>query len=398
MRVRRPFSTVVVACTAIGALIAGCGTSSAPPGQTTGGQGGPATGSSAGIPASTVSGVSGVTEAPNGASAPVGGSASGGQSAPSTASSPQGNRITVVQPSGTVPSTSSPPVVTTTVTVTPTRTKKSHPTGHSGTTHSTSTATSSTKRTLVRTTHSASTKPSAPPTTSTKSIPATSRPAGHGPLAGTVVVIDPGHNGANHLHPEIINKQVPAGFGQYKNCNTTGTETNAGYPEYRFNWQVALALRDALRAKGITVVMTRHSDDGVGPCVNERAAIGNDAHADAVVSIHGDGESAGIRGFYVMTASRAPAGQAMADRSLSLARAIRDGLSGANFPVSNALGQNGLWTRSDLAGLNLSLRPTVMIECGNMRNATEAALMSSSDGQQRYAAGIAAGVVAFLGG
>jgi N-acetylmuramoyl-L-alanine amidase len=311
-------------------------------------------------PASTV-------VAPSPTSSPPPTTASGKPTARPPATGP-----TTKPATGGAPSTTkrSRPVVTKTVTVTPTQ-------------RTTSTPPSTSKRPAT----------SAPPTTSTRQSA-----GGTGSPTGTVVVIDPGHNGANAQHPEIITQQVPAGFGEYKDCNTTGTETNAGYPEYRFNWQVALALRDALQAKGITVVMTRDSDDGVGPCVDKRAAIGNDAHADAVVSIHGDGESADIKGFYVMTASRAPAGQAMAERSLSLAASIRDGLSGAGFPVSNALGSNGLWTRSDLAGLNLSLRPTVMIECGNMRNATEAELMSSAAGQQRYAQGIASGVLAFLGG
>ncbi len=214
--------------------------------------------------------------------------------------------------------------------------------------------------------------------------------------SGTVVVIDPGHNGGNASHPEVINKQVPAGFGQYKACNTTGTTTNAGYSEHRFNWQVALKLRDVLQGNGITVVMTRDSDNGVGPCVNERAAVGNDANAAAVVSIHGDGEAAGVAGFFVMTASRPPAGAGIATATDALAADVRDGMVAGGFPVSNTLGRNGLWARGDLGGLNLSLRPTVMIECGNMRNAVEAAAMSSAAGQERYAEAIAAGVMAFL--
>lgn len=371
MRARPLFAALVMSGALVGAVLAGCSTAPVSDGAVTG------TGGSSGAAASTALSV---------LSSP---------SSPSPPSSPPNSPapITVVEPGGTgttTPTTppatasSGPPAVTTTVTVTPSRTTQS-------------TRSSRTTATTRTSTHSTTTSSSNTSTTTTSS--ATGKPAGgHGSLAGKVVVIDPGHNGANHLHPEIINQQVPAGFGQYKPCNTTGTETNAGYPEYRFNWNVALALRDDLQAKGITVIMTRDSDDGVGPCVDKRAAIGNDAHADAVVSIHGDGESADIKGFYVMTAARPPAGSAMAAQSSSLASDIRNGISDAGFPVSNALGHNGLWTRSDLAGLNLSLRPTVMIECGNMRNATEAALMSSSAGQQRYATGIAAGVVAFLRG
>ena len=219
-----------------------------------------------------------------------------------------------------------------------------------------------------------------------------------GPVhSGTVVVIDPGHNGANGANPGIINALVPAGFGQTKPCNTTGTSTNDGYPEHQFTWNVANALRPILQARGITVVMTRGSDDGVGPCVDQRAAIGNDNNADVVVSIHGDGDDASAAGFYVMTAEQDPAGPAMAAESHGLAVNVRDGLTAAGLSPSSHLGAGGLWPRGDLAGLNLSLRPTVMIEAGNMRNSGDADLMSSAAGQQQIAQGLANGVLAYLG-
>lgn len=225
--------------------------------------------------------------------------------------------------------------------------------------------------------------------------PAAQAPAASG--GGRVVVIDPGHNGANGANPDIINAQVDAGFGQTKPCNTTGTSTNAGFTEHEFNWAVAVRVRSILQDRGYDVRMTRNDDSGVGPCVNKRAAFGNDANAAAVVSIHGDGDDAGARGFYVMTAQRAPAGSGVAAQSESLARAMRDSLVGNGLSPSNHLGSNGLWQRGDLAGLNLSQRPTVMIEMGNMRNSADAALMSSAAGQQQMAQGIADGVSAYLG-
>lgn len=241
--------------------------------------------------------------------------------------------------------------------------------------------------------------PTAPAPTTAAPAPApapqtTARPA---PSGGKTVVIDPGHNGANGSNPDIINQQVDAGFGQTKNCNTTGTSTNDGYTEHAFNWGVAQALRDELEAAGVTVVMTRDSDTGVGPCVNQRANIGNQAGADAVISLHGDGADASGRGFYVLTAERAPGSAETASRSATLATDVRDGLVSAGLSTSNYLGSDGLWQRSDLAGLNLSLQPTVLIEFGNMRNSADAALMSSAAGQQQYASGVAKGVLAFLG-
>lgn len=222
--------------------------------------------------------------------------------------------------------------------------------------------------------------------------------ASTGSLRGRVIAIDPGHNGANGEHPEIINQMIDGGYGQRHACNTTGTQTNDGYTEHEFAWHVAGYLKPLLEAKGITVVMTRSSDTGVGPCTDKRADIENTADCDAVVSIHGDGAPSEVRGFYVLTATRPPAGQAISAASLRLASCIAGAAIDAGFPASNTLGQGGLWTRDDLTGLNRSTRPKILIECGNMRNATEAAMMSSAAGQQQYAQALAQGVFAFLKG
>ena len=83
-------------------------------------------------------------------------------------------------------------------------------------------------------------------------------------------------------------------------CDTTGTETDTGYTEAQFNYNVAEYLTADLEAEGATVVLTRTSNAGVGPCVTERAAIGNSAHADAAISIHADGGPPMGRGFAVL--------------------------------------------------------------------------------------------------
>ena len=268
-----------------------------------------------------------------------------------------------------------------------------------GSAHSTTSSPSSTASTTTNSSSSSSSS-SSDPTSSTTRTPTTSTSTKHATsgLSGRVVAIDPGHNGDNGEHPEIINKLIDGGYGQRNVCNTTGTETDAGYTEHEFTWHVASYLRPMLEAKGITVVMTRFNDTGVGPCTDKRAAIENNADADAVVSIHGDGAPPEVRGFYVLTATRPPAGPTIAAASLRLAACIAKAAIDAGFPPSNTLGSGGLWKRDDLTGLNRSTRPKILIECGNMRNATEAALMSSTDGQRRYAEALAQGVFAFLTG
>jgi N-acetylmuramoyl-L-alanine amidase len=80
-----------------------------------------------------------------------------------------------------------------------------------------------------------------------------------------------------------------------------------------------------------------------------------------------------------------------------LAADLRDGLVAGGFRRSTYVGRDGLSPRSDLAGLNLATRPTALVECANMRNAAEAAGVSSADGRGRYAAAIADGILRFLG-
>ncbi len=219
------------------------------------------------------------------------------------------------------------------------------------------------------------------------------------PLAGDVVVLDPGHDGGNAAHPSAINRQVPAG-GYEKACDTAGTETNAGYPEHAFTFDVAQRVAALLWSDGARVVLTRHDDTGVGPCVNERAAAGNDAHADAAVSIHADGGPPGGYGFHVIEPGLAPDGgnRAILAPSNRLALDLRAAYAAATREHYGTYiaGGDGLDRRTDLAGLNLSRVPKVFIECANMRNAADAARVTNPAWRQRAAAGIASGIEQFL--
>ena len=228
----------------------------------------------------------------------------------------------------------------------------------------------------------------------TRAVPTTAAPT-------RVVVLDPGHNGGNAGAPAEINRLVPAG-GFLKPCNTTGTATNADYPEHAFTFDVAQRAAALLRARGVTVVLTRSDDSGVGPCVDKRAAAANAAGAALVVSIHADGAAAGVRGFHVIEPARAPDGgnagilgaSATAAVDLRAAFAAATGEPPATYPGS--LVSAGLTRRDDLAGLNLARVPALFIECANMRNATDAADVSSAAWRQQAAQGIVDGILAFV--
>lgn len=231
--------------------------------------------------------------------------------------------------------------------------------------------------------------------------PSAVRPAGNrSPLAGTTIVVDPGHNGGNGRNPKALARKVYAGTGLWKTCNTVGTQTAAGYPEHAQVWDTATRLATVLRVQGARVVLTRADDRGFGPCIDRRAAIGNQARATLVVSIHDDGNlSPRARGFHVIHSPRMAGGPAVQQRSERLAVAVRDAFaSGTGMPRSTYVGRGtALSRRTDIGGLNLSTVPAVMLEAGNLRHPRDARLLGSAAFRQREAVALAAGIRRYLG-
>jgi N-acetylmuramoyl-L-alanine amidase len=173
-----------------------------------------------------------------------------------------------------------------------------------------------------------------------------------GSVAGMIVFLDPGHNGANDAS---MTRQVPTGRGGTKDCQTSGTNTDDGFAEHTFTWDTVLRIRAALTQFGVRTAMSRGNDDAVGPCVDERAAMANALQPNAVVSIHADGGPPTGRGFHVLYSSP-PLNTTQAIQSVQLARMMRDQLAGAGIPPSTYIGTDGLNPRADIAGLIRSAR------------------------------------------
>ena len=217
------------------------------------------------------------------------------------------------------------------------------------------------------------------------------------PLAGKVIGIDPGHNGGNFADPGAINKQVWNGRA-WESCDTTGTDTVSGYTEALFNFNVARYLRADLRRDGARVVMTRTTNHGVGPCVDRRAQIINQAAANVAIDIHADGGPPAGRGFTVLEPVADGPNDSVVASSQQFGRDVRQAfLAGTAMPVSTYEGVNGVMPRNDLAGLNLTRVPKVLIECGNMRNGTDASLLVSGRFQRQVAGVLTAAIIRFLG-
>jgi N-acetylmuramoyl-L-alanine amidase len=220
------------------------------------------------------------------------------------------------------------------------------------------------------------------------------------PLVGEVVTIDPGHDGANGSDPSFIDQPIDGG-GLAEPCDTAGTETASGYPEHAFNFDVATRLAALLEAGGATVVLTRYTDVGVGPCVNVRAAIGNDDGSDAAISIHADGGPVTGRGFAVdvplPVVSSISNDTPIVPASVQLGTDVRNSfLEDTGEQVSDYAGSDGIDPRDDLGGLNLSTVPKVLVECANMQNPADAALTENPAWRQQAAQGLADGITAFL--
>jgi N-acetylmuramoyl-L-alanine amidase len=247
-------------------------------------------------------------------------------------------------------------------------------------------------------THASPMASSASPTPSASATPLAGKVtlAGKAPLAGQIVGIDPGHNGHNYTDPAYLNHLIWNGRAS-EACDTTGTETNSGYTEALFNFRVATFLRADLIRDGAKVVMTRTNNVGVGPCVNTRSTIINHGHANVAVDIHADGGPPSGRGFAILEPIADGPNDKVITSSGRLGSDIRRAfLSGTSMPESTYDGVHGITHRNDLAGTNLTTVPKVLIECGNMRNATDAALLTSTPFQRKVARALEAAIIRFL--
>jgi N-acetylmuramoyl-L-alanine amidase len=217
-------------------------------------------------------------------------------------------------------------------------------------------------------------------------------PRAHAGIGGMGVFLDPGHNA---VADASITQQVPNGRGGTKQCNTSGAATDDGYSEHAFNWAVVGLISGALNQMGVHTQLSRDGDNGAGPCVDQRAALANAMHPDAIVSIHADGGPPSGSGFHVNYSSP-PLNDVQAGPAILLAHTMRDSLVAAGLQPSTYVGADGLYGRADLAGLNLAEYPAVLVELGNMNNPDEAARMESADGRAGYAAAVTQGITAFL--
>lgn len=223
----------------------------------------------------------------------------------------------------------------------------------------------------------------------TAMVPAVSSATTASQERGIVVCIDPGHQSRSNLEPEPIGPGATETKEKVRG-GTTGVST--GIAEYEVVLQISMNLKQRLEAEGITVVMTRTTND-VDISNSERAQIANDSGASLFIRVHADGSTdsnvAGISTLYPgVNQWTGP----IAQESAAAAGLVHDAVIASTGAVDR-----GTTPRTDLSGFNWAEVPSVLVECGFMSNPVEDKLLASPHYQDKIAQGIADGVLTYVG-
>lgn len=205
---------------------------------------------------------------------------------------------------------------------------------------------------------------------------------------GFVVCIDPGHQSRGNSAHEPIGPGASTTKAKVTG-GTTGVAT--GIPEYQLTLDVGLMLQKELESRGYQVIMTRTSNN-VNISNSERAAVANNAGADAFIRIHANGGGASSQGALTMcqTANN-PFNANLYNESYALSQAVLK-----NFVAATGAKNLGVSRVDNMSGINWCQVPVTIIEMGFMSNAAEDRNMADPSYRQKMVLGMANGIDEYL--